>query len=257
MTVYLDLVVLLNFSVDFLLMIGTNRLCGCPMKPGKCAVAAAVGGVYAGMCLIPGFSFLGNRFWSLIALAGMILIAFGRKRSALKRGILFVFLSMALGGIALYSGTEGIGGLFAAALGVMTACLIGFSGRAGGAQYVAVKLTRAGKKVELTALRDTGNQLKDPISGQQVLVAGPEAAKALMGLTQEELSRPVETMAALGEKGLRLIPYRAVGNSAGMLLAARMDEVIVGGEKWGDLVAFAPQQIGPGEEYQALAGGVL
>ena len=60
MTVYLDLVVILNFGVDFLLLIGTNRLCGYPMKPGKAAFAAALGGLYAGCCVLPGFSFLGN-----------------------------------------------------------------------------------------------------------------------------------------------------------------------------------------------------
>ena len=60
MAVYLDLVMLLNFLVDYLLLLGTNRLSGSPMTPGRCALAAVLGSVYAGACLLPGFRFLGN-----------------------------------------------------------------------------------------------------------------------------------------------------------------------------------------------------
>ena len=43
MAVYLDLVMLLNFLVDYLLLLGTNRLSGSPMTPGRCALAAVLG----------------------------------------------------------------------------------------------------------------------------------------------------------------------------------------------------------------------
>ena len=45
MAVYLDLVMLLNFLVDYLLLLGTNRLSGSPMTPGRCALAAVLGSV--------------------------------------------------------------------------------------------------------------------------------------------------------------------------------------------------------------------
>ena len=50
LTVYLDLVMLLNFLVDFLLLLGTNRLSGFPAAPGRCALAAVFGSVYAAGC---------------------------------------------------------------------------------------------------------------------------------------------------------------------------------------------------------------
>ena len=257
MTVYLDLVVLLNFIVDFLLLIGTNRLCGFPAKPGRAAGAAALGGIYAGACMLPGFRFLGNTLWRLVSLGVMAVIAFGWNRSAIRRGVLFVFLSMALGGIALGLGGGGFGVLVASAAGVCLMCLIGFRGRAGGREYVTVKLTYDGKMRSLTALRDTGNTLKDPITGESVLVVGAEIAEDLLGLTGAELLAPIETVGNGRIPGLRLIPYRAVGQPGGMLLAVRMDEVVIGKQKCSGLVAFAPQNLGRGEEYQALAGGVL
>lgn len=257
MKVYLDLAVLLNFLVDFLLLMGANRLCGYPMTPGRAAAAAALGGIYAGICLLPSFRFLGNWFWRLVSLAGMAAVAFGWSRSALRRGVLFVLLSMALGGIALGLGTGGFASLAAAAGGVCLLCVIGFRGKAGGRAYVTVKITAGGNTRILTALLDTGNTLRDPMTGQAVLVAGADVARELFGITREELAAPVDTAAAAKIPGLRLLPYRAVGQPGGMLLAVRADHVTIDGQKAGNLVAFAPQILDGGKSYQALAGGVL
>ena len=45
MRVYLDLVLLLNTAVDFLLLLAANRICGVPGQYGRCLGAAALGGV--------------------------------------------------------------------------------------------------------------------------------------------------------------------------------------------------------------------
>lgn len=72
MTVYVDAVMGLNFLVDLLLLVGTNRLAGHPSEPKRIIPAAALGGLYGGMCLVPGFRFLGNYFggWSVWGLWG-------------------------------------------------------------------------------------------------------------------------------------------------------------------------------------------
>ena len=100
MAVYLDLVILLNFLVDFLLLLGTNRLLGSRGQALRCALGAALGGVYAGACMLHGFRFLGNAFWRFCALGLMALCAFGLDKSAWKKSGVFLLLSMALGGIA-------------------------------------------------------------------------------------------------------------------------------------------------------------
>lgn len=256
MVVYLDLVMLVNFLVDLLLLIAADRLCGYPVKWRCLILSAAVGAVYAGLCLLPGLRFLGNVFWRLIILGLMGVIAFGWNRSALRRSAIFVFLSMALGGIALGLGNGGIIALLAAAGGICILCAVGFRGGAGTKEYVSVKLTYQGITRELIALKDTGNALKDPITGQPVLVVGADIAGKMLGLTREELLSPVETMARSKIPGLRLIPYRCVGNAGAMMLALKMERVCVGDRETGNLVAFAPQILGAGE-FEALAGGVL
>lgn len=256
MCVYLDVLLLLNFGVDLLLILGTNRLAGCPPGLLRGSFAAAMGAAYAGLCFLPGFAFLGNTLWRLVSLGGMSLVAFGKDAGALRRGALFVFLSMALGGIALGLGNGGFWALLGAAAGVAGLCAVGFRGRADGAQYVPVELIHAGQKTRLTALVDTGNTLCDPITGMQVLVAGADVGRAVLGLTERQLADPVGTVARGEIPGLRLIPFRAVGSAGGLLLALRLDEVRINGRPAGNIVAFAPQSFGKAETYQALTGGI-
>lgn len=80
-----------------------------------------------------------------------------------------------------------------------------------GRRLLPVRLSGNGKQLRLTALADTGNELRDPITGQSVLVIGCEAAGQLTGLTRAQLRHPLETLTAAPLPGLRLIPYRAVG----------------------------------------------
>lgn len=257
MEIYLDLVIVLNFLVDLLLILGTNRLAGFGAQAPRAALAAAVGAGYAAICFLPGFSFLGNLFWRLAALTGMSAIAFGCGKSAVRRGVLFVFLSMALGGIALGIGNGGIGALILAALGVAILCTLGFCGRPGQEKFVSVCVCYGERRLHMTALLDTGNTLRDPISGTPVLVVGAPEARKLLDLTADELLRPAQTLERLGKRGLRLIPYHAVGQSAGMLLGLRADRVEINGRHQEMIVAFAPQTIGQGKVYQALAGGIV
>lgn len=254
--VYLDLVMGLNFIVDFLLILGTNGLCGFPQSTARAAAAATLGGIYGGVCFLPEFRFLGNGIWRLIFLFLIAVIAFGWNQSAVRRGGVFVLLTMALGGIALGIGKGGVISLIGAAAGICLLCVIGFRDGIGMRKYSQVILTHGGRKKVLTALHDSGNLLRDPITGEPVLVVGSQIAKEFLNLTQEQLRSPVETMGNLRMLGLRLIPYRAVGQSGGMLLAMKMDEVTIGGRKRNTLVAFAPNRIGE-EGFQALTGGSL
>lgn len=252
MAVYLDLVVLLNFLVDLLLILGTNRLSGFPAGIKRAALAAVLGGIYSGACLLPSFRFLGNTLWRLVSLGLMGVTAFGWSKSAGKRTGVFVLLSMAMGGVALGLGRSDFPMLILSAALVWGLCRIGFGHRVGGREFVRVLIREGDASAELTALRDSGNSLRDPLTGEQVLVIGPEAAEKLTGLTQMQLGSPMETLLARPFAGLRLIPYSAVGQPGSMLLAKRFRNVQIGDQKGSALVAFAPARIGQGDVYQAL-----
>jgi len=255
MVIYADLVMGLNFIVDLLLFLGTNRLAGFPTQGKRVAAASALGAVYSGICLIPGFRFMGNLLWRTVSLAGMGIIAFGWERSAWKRSAVFLLLSMALAGMAVsLHRTQGLS-LALAAGGMWLLCRVSFGDGIGARQYVSLRIDYQGKTVAMTALKDSGNTLRDPITGEPVIIIGAEAAGRLTGLTEEQLLHPLETMTARPVPGLRLIPYQAVGQSGGMLLAMRFMEVTVDTRKQSAIVAFAPRGLGNGT-YQALTGGV-
>lgn len=255
MLIYLDIVMLLNFLVDLLLLLGTNRLCGYPPRGKRAALSALLGCIYAGACLLPGFSFLGSLLWRTVSLVLMSGIAFGFTKNALRRGIVFALLSMALGGIALCMNSRSFWSLAASAGGICLMCALGFQNKPGAQSFVPVELTYGETKLRLTALQDTGNTLRDPITGADVLVVGADVAQKLTGLTRLQLRSPVEFLDAI--PGLRLIPYRTVGQGSGFLLALRLQEVKIGNRRANTLVAFAPDGLHSEGAYQALTGGAV
>lgn len=253
MTVYLDLVLGLNFAVDLLLLLGTNRLCGFPAGVLRSSGAAVLGATYAAACMLPRFSFLGSSIWRLTFLGLMGMLAFGLNRSAWKRTGIFVLLSMAMGGVAMGLGKSGFAGLILSAISVWILSRIGFGGRVGEKEYIPITVTEGDRTASVIALKDTGNSLRDPISGEQVLILGPREAEKLLNLSSEQLRRPLETL--VSRPGLRLIPYNAVGQPGGVLLAKRFSDVKLGQRRGSAVIAFAPETIGTGQVYQALAGG--
>lgn len=257
MEVYVDVLMLLNFGVDLLLVWGTNKLSGYPPGGIRAILAAVVGGLYAGGCVLPGCGFLASSVWRLVALGVMSVIAFGLNASALRRWILFVFLSMALGGIVMVIGRGDVWSVLIAAgiLGAM--CLIGLHSNAGKTEYATVFIRHKEKRVQMMALIDTGNTLKDPVTGCAVLVVDAGAAMELLRMDQRELQHPIETISRGNYPGLRLIPYCAVGQPSGMLLGLRVEELRINGKESNQIVAFAPHPIGRGRGYQALTGGAL
>lgn len=257
MVLYLDMVVILNFLVDFLLILGTNRLTGHPPGAWKGAAAAGLGALYAALCMLPQLRFLGNTLWRLVFLGLMSVTAFGWNRSAVRRGAVLVLLSMALGGIATGIGVADFFAVCLCALLLWLLCRVGFHGELGRREYVPVELSWQGRTVKLMALRDTGNTLRDPLTGEQVLVCGADVGEKLLGIGRDCFSDPAKTVAGGTLPGLRLITYRAVGQPMGMMLMLRLKGVRIGNRVADPLVAFAPQAIGDGEGYGMLTGGVI
>jgi stage II sporulation protein GA (sporulation sigma-E factor processing peptidase) len=255
MVIYADGVMLLNFLVDLLLIMGTNRLLGYPGMGKRACAGAALGSVYSGVCLLPGFRFLGSNLWRVICLVAISVLAFGWKRESLKKGVFFGILSMALGGIAV-----GIGNSSAVTLVLSTGvlyllCTI-FAGHGKARVFSQLELAYGGNTWKITALQDTGNLLKDPVTGQSVIVVGGRIAREMLGLTEELLADPIKALTAGSVTGLRLIPYKALGSANGLLPALMLDAVCVDGNQAGRLVAFSKELTGE-DGFEALIGGTI
>lgn len=239
------LAVFLNFLVNLFLLIGTNQMAGCSPNMKKAVCAAAVGGLYAAVCLR--YSILGNLLFRLGSIALMNRIGFGRCFGG--RGVLFLLQQLAISGIAAGMQSGGIFSVLLGAAGVCLVCMCGLFGK----RQISVKLTYGDRHICVDALRDTGNTLKDPLTGRPVLVLGADAAEKLTGLTPQQLRCPVETMGVL--PGLRLIPYHTIDKAQGMMLGLWIKEATVGRQKGGVLVALAPEALSKDGSVQALTGG--
>ena len=280
--IYADSFFLLNFGVNYLLLACAGKLDGSPAHRGRCALGAALGAGYALMTLLPGWAFLEHPACKAGAAVGMLLAVYGRSERLLRVGALFLVLSCAFGGgLLLLTRMDSTGGsslgilgpslgmrgiLIAAALcyGGLSLLLGGqFSHRGPKGELTWLTLTHRERTVRLLALRDTGNTLRDPITGRPVVVAEGKKVGVLVpelsGLDPSALSDPVALMGRLeGVEGLRLqlLPYRAVGVERGLLLALRLDRAEVGGQVWRNcLTALSPTPVSDGGNYSALIGG--
>lgn len=251
---YLDVLWILNFSVDLLLLIAANRLSGYPTALVRTVAAAALGGFYGCLCIIPGWTFMGRTLWRLILLGLMGCIAFGMNKNAIRRCVLFALLSMAMGGIAIGVGSGGFISLLLCAAGVCMMCVFALRGRLGN-RFLPVKVRCDGRCHRFTAMIDTGNTLTDPMTGQQVMVVSSDLGRRLLGQDLIEFSDPVSAIRKI--QGGRLISYSGVGVESGLLVAKRFHDVTIGKWHGGCLVAFAPQELGRGADYEALTGGIL
>lgn len=276
MVVYLDRVFLMNLLVDYLLLLSAAQLSGRMLRRLRLLVCAAGGGVYAALTFLPGCAFLCTPLCQLAAGVGMALCAYRGRR---KPALLFLLLSGGLAGFVLalglwagspvgllcrvYRGEVSWPLLLGAALGfyVLLRLLLGQGARHGGGELLKITISVCGRKQTVTALHDTGNTLRDPVSGRPALVLERGAAEALWPPEVAEVLAsplpPEEKMARLHRQGaavtFSLLPFRSVGTPAGLLLAARSDYIEVNGRRYPRTpVALSEHPVSDGGGYHAL-----
>ena len=273
MTVYVDLVFLLNFAVNYLLLRGTARLGAAAVRRGRLCWSAVFGAVYAVVIYLPGLGWLSHWLCKLLTAVGMLLLSYGLRPSTGRLAAIFATLSLVLCG-AVY-GTQALQGrpivwgeslfypvrfstLLLTALAVNLACRLLLPRlNHGNDSILPVTLEREGHRIQLSALRDSGNTLTDPLSGAPVLTVYWKAARSLLPLSvgQTDFDKPTTLALRLRNCHPRLIPYRAVGVESGLLLALPC-RITLGNEQTLGLVAFSPTPLSDGGAYDALTGGM-
>lgn len=275
--VYIDLLFLLNLVANYLLLLGAGRVAGEVLDRRRIALGAALGALYAAFIFLPSLEWLA--LWPCKLASGvlMVLAAYGGGANLLRVTVIFFCASAGLAGAVL--GLELLGGaaltldhgvfysrfdlrllllLFVACYFILSL----FFRRAGqhtGGQLAKLELTLDGGSVALTALRDTGHTLTDPVTNRPIIVV---YWRSLAGLLPACLNAaaPIDSVQRCREAGIpgvRLVPYRAVGVDCGMLLAVRAKSVTADGKPLGGLlVALSPTPVGDGGAYQALIGGI-
>ncbi|MCI8477932.1 MAG: sigma-E processing peptidase SpoIIGA [Oscillospiraceae bacterium] len=279
MTIYIDELFLLNFVVDYLLLLAAARLSGAVIHRLRLAAGAALGAAYAAVVFFPALGFLLHPLCKAGAAVLMVLVGFGGCRHLLRTALVFFGVSAAFGGgilaLELLGGQRLTLGVFSSALDlklillsaagcyVLLSLVFRRSAQHGGQEILPAVLTLGERRIALSALVDTGNTLTDPLTNRPVMVAEGEKISPLFPAGQAPgpaaLRDPVSALEHLppgvNRRRFRLLPYQAVGVECGMLLALRVDRVKVGREDYGSiLVALSPNRLTDGGGYSALIG---
>lgn len=257
---YGDVYFLINFSMDFLSLFLTAKILHLPIRTGRMAFAAAVGGAYAVAALLPG---LYGWLSTLIGLAVPALLCFIAFQSGRFRRfclILAVFwgISFLTGGLmsALYYAVNRLLGprrvivngtvqtvysqipLWVFALLALACALISLiwgriAGRRRGSAACRLAIGQSGVEYALDGLIDSGNLLTEPFGGLPVILLTADRMRSLL---PESLHAVFFGGAGVGELSgdlaarIRLIPYRGVGGG-GLIYGFLPDRITVDGKE--------------------------
>lgn len=109
--VYIDVLFLLNLTVDYLLLLASARITGEVISRIRLALGALLGAAYAAILFLPGCQWLAHPLCKICSAVLMVLIGFGRSPRLLRLLLVFFGASAALGGVVLALQLLGAGGL--------------------------------------------------------------------------------------------------------------------------------------------------
>ncbi len=205
--VYADLLFLVNFSMDFLCFFVTARLLHRPFKILRCIIASAIGGIYSVIILFISMNSILGLIADLGFCALMCLCAYGikdkRTGEFLLHTTVYFGVSMGTGGCmtAMYSllnrmdlplgeiekNPDGISVWLFGLLAIISGAVALWGGKifksSATNDIYEITITYHGASLTLTGMIDTGNMLKDPISGKPIVII---AKRALLGLLDED-----------------------------------------------------------------------
>lgn len=287
--VFIDVLVLENFLMNYLLLYIINRFCRFKAKQYRLSLAALIGAMYVVLIFFPDFSFLYSAIMKFMMSMVMIAVAFTpyKIKEFIKVLILFYVEAFLLGGsiLALFYLTNRdidfsngaflisnitSGYVIAGSLIAIVLVKLGFdyfenyyrSER----NRVEIQVILDKKQCSITALIDTGNSLRDPMTNVPVIIV---YLKAIADILPDELKGYVERncdyefitnkiITSSLKSRIRVIPFRALGTENGLLTGIRVDMVIVKlKSKYNiikePIIALYNKPISNQGEYQALA----
>lgn len=256
MTIYVDVVLLENLCMNYIILFGTGYIIRLKIKHLRILLSSLIGAIYAILAYAGIFPMYANIFVKIVLSICMVYIAFYPKniKGMVKELIVFYLVSFALGGCAfalLYIvRPQAIfmkDGVYIGTYPIKIALLGGIVGFV--VTYIAFKVVKTRmtkneliydmvikiKDKELTTkvMLDTGNMLKDPISNMPVVLVEksilyPILPKELLENSKNILGGDFKENEDINNEyrtRLRIIPFTSVGKQNGMMLGIKVDEI--------------------------------
>lgn len=260
-TVYLDIILIENICMNYIILLATGLIVKSKISYLKILLSSLLGSIYAICSYTTKLEIYSTIIMKVLLSIAMIYLAFNSKniKQIVKQLIIFYLTSFAFGGCAfallyfikpqnilikngVYIGTYPI--KIAILGGIVGFIIINISFRiikgklSKKSMFCDIEVYLDNKETNVHALVDTGNLLKEPITGNSVIVIEKEK---LYGLIPNEILDNVEeimyknkNLENLDNKflsKLRLIPFSSLGAPNGMLIGIKVDKVNINFEE--------------------------
>lgn len=287
--IYADILLLLNFCLDFLLLWAAGRFLRRQGRTLRLLAAALLGAVYGTAIVIPELALLFSPPAAVLVSLLLLRVAYPYQSAGafLRLTGVFYLVAFAMAGAVLamaelmrqsglsFGAAETVraGALIAALPVAMIVARRGYAAIKRGWQKedfrLNIEISVAGHNCLLNALIDTGNHLREPLSGRPVIVADYRGLETLLPLRlrdacrswPDQPDRVLQAMAGNDSDGwsrrLRLVPFASIGKRHGMLLSFKPDSVTLYQQEGKRsirevMVAVAPRGFGRDVQYQAV-----
>lgn len=218
---YADVFLIQNFLMDVIAVVGTNFFLRRHRKYRYLIAASAFGSLISLLlfCCVKNtviYAILSH----FLLNTGMVFISFGKckKKEFLENCTVTYLIVILLGGMTEWLSENhmisreflltGIIGL----LGVYGFLLYLMQRKDFGNHILEVQLKKRENCVQLRAYWDSGNQLRDPYTGQAICILSAQKAKELFDERKDRF---------------RLVPYQSLGEQEGMLWVVDVDEMLL------------------------------
>lgn len=259
MVIYAEYLFLENAVTGGMILLLTGKISGIRCKKGLLVFGSMLCGIYAFILfwdtLNPAVALLSKLVFS----AAVVYAVFRPKGPVpfARVTLVFYLVSFAMGGITIgmmyFLGIMGVTQNTAVYLGpmgyvyILFGCILTWIIFSFFAAFVKGRMVRErtwadveiameGRSVAMKGMVDTGNFLKDPLTGKPVMIISSEAAKRFLPeeLVAEAMKgekTPVLPEAILNSSyanRIRMIPFQSIGEERGYLIGIRPDEIRIG-----------------------------
>lgn len=259
MTIYLDVILLENLCMNYIILFATGLINRVKIKAWKLFVASLIGGVYSILSFAPVLEIYTNFLFKVILSIVMVYISFHPQnvKQLFKELIIFYLVSFVFGGCAFallyFIKPQDIlarNGVLTGTYPIKIALLGGIVGFV--IVNIAFKVVKGklskkdmfcnvsifinGKEKQIKAFIDTGNLLKDPISGIPVIVVEvseleemipKEIVENLNEILQGKDTKVLTEIPEDYKLKFRIIPFSSLGKQNGLLLGFIADKVMI------------------------------
>ncbi len=272
MVIYVDVLILVNFYVDYLLLLATEKLCRIKSGFLRRTLAALTASLFSLTIFLPESPYIITFLIKALCVELTVLVAFGIRslRQHISLALCFLAATYSFAGIMLalnsFLHADGVAINNSSVyidisplilIGITTLCYLmiciyrRFVSKGNrSVRCIKLEIEVAANSVIIDALIDTGNSLTDVVSDMPLIVISSHIARSLIpNLSNDDILSFSEIIQKL--KGFRLLPYSAVG-ARGVLAAFVPDKVILHDDKLYSfqraLIAISPNELKNGCE---------